>query len=353
MAVVKANWNNEPYRNPNVIESQYSQGAISIINENPLDVVEKVGKYQFVYDYDATPQPIIYDLLPKYSIENTIKATPNTNTNSSGWADILKSITPQNISFGATSPYYVQPTVNINPNPQVGVFSKGNVVNVIRFDVNYAFIENPNYVEGQKTTNSGGFNWLLIGNAVNMKEFNIPKEYLSKVDESTPITVSTGINFGANMKPQPVYNIPPVETMPNQVSHKNIEENASFILNRDFQYVSGGRSGSESCPMCENYTPIYSILKAGTKVTGLLFREADNTAYKLQAGAITPPNYKDYLEVKGYGTQGFINIPIEYLTRDVQTNSSSVVPVKNNDKNILMIAGAFLVGYLLFNKGND
>jgi hypothetical protein len=63
---------------------------------------------------------------------------------------------------------------------------------------------------------------------------------------------------------------------------------------------------------------------------------------------------QDLLAVKGYGSTGSINIPIEYLTRDVATNTNNnngnVVPVPNDNKNLLMIIGAFLVGYVLFSK---
>jgi hypothetical protein len=63
---------------------------------------------------------------------------------------------------------------------------------------------------------------------------------------------------------------------------------------------------------------------------------------------------KDFLAVKGYGSTGSINIPSEYLTREITTNTNNnngnVVPVANDNKNLLMIIGAFLVGYVLFSK---
>jgi len=313
--------------------------GISIINENPLGVLEKYGKYEFIYDYQV----------PNFSWQNLIQPLVSS----------MNSAPPSMYKEGGSNANMIAPiwsgqsfpqTVRVNSEPQVGTFSKGNIVNVLRFDGYYAIIQNPNYVEPDpnavKTFFSG-----LIGDLKNQKEFTVPKEYLVKADDNLAVTVNTGILYGANMKPQPVYNIPPVKTIPtNPITQTIIEENASFYLSKDFQYVSGGRSGSDSCPMCENYNPIYSTLKAGTKVTGRLFREIDNTAYKLQMGAIMPPNYKDYLAVKGYGLQGSINIPVEYLTKEVSTQSGVVLPVEDNTKNLLMIVGAFLLGYVLFGK---
>jgi hypothetical protein len=54
------------------------------------------------------------------------------------------------------------------------------------------------------------------------------------------------------------------------------------------------------------------------------------------------------------GQSGQLEIPVEYLTKknptNIPTNSGVVVPVKDNNKNILMIVGAFLLGYVLFGK---
>jgi hypothetical protein len=237
----------------------------------------------------------------------------------------------------------------VNPNPQVGVFSKGNIVNVIRFEGNNAIIENPNFVEPDLNAPKVGF----FGNLGEKfkKEFSIPKDYLQKVDDSTSITIQTGINYGANPKPQS-----PVKPIPfNPITQTILEENASFVLSRDFQYVS--HYGSSYCSpdgLCTaDMSPKFSTLKAGTKVTGRLFRETNNTLYKLQAGAIAPPPYNDYLAVKGYGDKGSINIPLDYLTKEVPINSGVVVPAKNDNKNLLMIVGAFLVGYVVFSKGKS
>jgi len=179
--------------------------------------------------------------------------------------------------------------------------------------------------------------------------------------------------------------------------------------------------------------PVFADLKAETKVTGDLIRKPNNTMYRVRAGYPTPPPYNDFLQVKGIGVDGFIEIPIENLTRLgisnnlitdnntivtvialadtkkgkcnetglIQTmdynpcrvsavkgqiykgyisggsfysidgeaflainqykiiennsgsgnnNKGSVVPLKNNNKNLLIIVGAFLVGYILFKK---
>ena len=318
--------------------------GISIINENPLGVLEKLGKYEFIYDYKV---PSAWDkiLASSVNIPYGQSLVPQSNLVKEGGSN-ANMIAPSGYWSGQSSP---QP-VRVNSEPQVGTFSKGNIVNVLRFDGNNAIIQNPNFLEPAPDAPKGFFSGLDLKN---QKEFIIPKSYLRKVDDNLSVTVSTGILYGANME-QPVYNYP-IKTLPtNSITQTILEENASFVLSRDFQYVSGGRSGSDSCPMCENYTPIYSTLKAGTKVTGRLFREMDNTLYKLQMGAIMPPNYKDYLAVKGYGSQGSINIPIEYLSKEVPTNiptnSGVVLPAEDNNKNLLMIVGAFLVGYLLFNK---
>jgi hypothetical protein len=291
------------------------KGGFSIIDAYPLDVVQRLGKYQFIYDYSA-----------------------NSSTSS------------------------------INMNNWVN-FSKGDVVEVVRFQLGSAIINNPNYKEyapvKYNTTDSnapktGFFSGVKGLNSGNRKELEIPKEYLQKVDDSTSVTIPTGVNFGANPKPQPISIIKPIPQVSSEVI---LEENATFVLNKDFQYVSGGRSGSDSCPMCENYTPIYSTLKAGTKVTGRLFRTFSNqkviSAISGVSNSMIRPTVieKDFLAVKGYGNTGSINIPTEYLTRDISNNTNNnsgvVVPATNDNKNLLMIIGAFLVGYVLFNNSES
>jgi hypothetical protein len=320
------------------------QEGISIINENPLGFLEKTGNYEFIYDYQV----------PNFSWQNLLKQSES----------IAFSL-PSMYKEGGSNANMIAPSimsqqsvalpVKVNSDPQVGTFSKGNIVNVLRFDGNNAIIQNPNYVEPD--TNAPKSFWAgLIGDLKNQKEFSIPKDYLRKADDTLAVTLSTGILYGANMKPQPLYYndfpyVKPILTTP--VNQTILEENASFVLTRDFQYVSGygssiydEKSGLGSADM----SPKYSTIKAGTKLTGRLFREINNTLYKLQVGAITPPNYNDYLAVKGYGSQGSINIPIEYLTKEVPTQSGVVVPQENKNRNLFLIVGAFIVGYALFSN---
>jgi hypothetical protein len=283
-----------------VLENQ--TGAISVIQENPIDVVQRIGKYQFIFDYSAdtstSSDPILFNL-------NRVN------------------------------------------------FSKGDVVEVIRFQVGSAIIQNPNYKETAPDAPKSFWSGLNLGG--NKKELEIPKEYLQKVDDSNSATIPTGVNFGANPKPQP---ISVIKTIPQVSSDVTLEENATFVLNNDFMYVSG--YGSSYCSpdgLCTaDMSPKYSILTAGTKVTGRLFKTITTPQKNIFTHLSVMPNAveKDFLAVKGYGDKGSINIPIEYLTRDIQNNtnnnSGNVVPVANDNKKILMIVGAFLVGYLLFNN---
>lgn len=341
---------------PQELAPQELDMGLSIINMNPIDVVEKLGKYEFIYDYDAVPPPMFYNLAQNMVNQNMVNevatsikqpvVVKESGLNANMIAPILAGL-PNN------NGQYVSQPVSVNANPRVGVFSKGNVVNVIRFEGSNAIIENPNYVALDTANIKPSWASLFNQNVINKIEFIIPKEYLMKVKDNFPVTIQTGINFGANLKPQPVYNIPPVKTIPfNPITQTILEENASFVLAKDFQYISG--YGSSYCSpdgICTaDMVAKYSTLKSGTKVTGRLFREMDNTAYKMQMGAIMPSNYKDYLAVKGYGSQGSINIPIEYLTKDVSTNSGTVVPVANNNNNLFLIAGAFILGYALFSN---
>ena len=345
---------------PQELAPQELDMGLSIINMNPIDVVEKLGKYQFIYDYNAVPAPIIYSFgnlgqnlnVDQNMFNASIKSIQkpvlvndgglNSNMIAPIWAGLP-------INSGQNIP---QP-VSVNANPQVGVFSKGDIVNVIRFEGSNAIIENPNYVALDTANIKPSWASLFNQNVINKIEFIIPKEYLMKVKDNFPITIQTGINFGANLKPQPVYNIPPVKPIPfNPVTQTILEENASFVLAKDFQYVSG--YGSSYCSpdgICTaDMGAKYSTLKAGTKVTGQLFREMDNIVYKMQMGANTTPPYKDYLAVNGYGSLGSINIPIEYLTKDIPTNNGAVVPVANDNNNLFLIAGAFILGYALFSN---
>ena len=152
------------------------------------------------------------------------------------------------------------------------------------------------------------------------------------------------------MKPQPVYDMPPVKIIPQLSSDVILEENASFVLNQDYRYTQ-----NIYCPpYARCVAPPQFTINSGTKVTGRLIRRNNNDSYTTTAGNITPNTYSTFLEAKGVGVDGSLNIPIEYLTKEAPTNSSNnsgvVVPAKDNNKNILMIVGAFLLGYALFGK---
>jgi hypothetical protein len=300
------------------------QDGVSNIIKYPLDVVEKLGKYQFIYDYSAD------------------------NSNSSAFISKVN-------------------------------FSKGDVVEVVRFQLGNAMINNPNYKEYTPIDNTapktGFFSGITFGEDFikgltvgNRKELEIPKEYLQKVDDSTSVTIPTGVNFGANLKPQPM-NSKPIFIGSEPSADVILEENASFSLVKPFTYVASYTKGR---PLYElggagmlQYvqTPNYETIPAGTKVTGRLFRYIANkkvlNAISGVSNTIVRPTVieQDLLAVKGYGSTGSINIPVEYLTRDVSTNTNNnngnIVPVKNDNKNLLMIVGAFLVGYVVFRKGKS
>lgn len=298
-----------------IIPSKKELGVSQIV-AFPLDVVQRLGKYQFIYDYEF------------------------------GGLQVMCITTPCGSGFASTK------------------FSKGDMVNVIRFEGNNAIVENPNYKEPAPDAPKISF-WASLGDTTKQKEFSIPKDYLQKVDDSTAVTLPTGVNFGANPKPQPIGVKPIIKDLPQPSSDVILEENATFVLNKDFQYISG--YGSSYCSpdgICTmDMSPKYSILKAGTKVTGRLFKSITNekvlkTIADVRDSMIRPTVIEqNFLAVKGYGHTGSINIPIEYLTRDVATtttttnnNNGNVVPVTNDNKNLLMIVGAFLVGYVLFSK---
>ena len=288
--------------------------SVSIVNINPFDVVQKLGKYQFIYDYSA-----------------------DSSTSS---APIFSNV------------YRVN-------------FSKGDVVDLIRFQSGSAIINNPNYKEYAPTDNTspntGLFSGLNFGG--NKKELEIPKEYLQKVDDSNLVTIPTGVSFGANPKPQPI-GIKSISVGSQPSSDVILEENATFSLVKPFTYVASytkGRALYElgGAGMIQYVqTPNYETIPAGIKVTGRLFKSINNkkvlsTVKEVKNITIEPIDVmeKNFLAVKGYGSTGSINIPSEYLTRDIATitnnNNGNVVPVANDNKNLLMFVGAFVIGYLL------
>ena len=319
---------------PRVIETNLSN-----IDLNPIDVVEKLGKYVLIYDYNAVP--IIRNGITNYpvhleneQVSNQV-AIPQPDTTS--------------YSGDSTSPYNSPQPVRVNSNSSVGVFSKGNVVEVVGFNGSNAVVKNPNYVPALTTTNSGSFWTGLFGNPVNMKEFNIPKEYLSKVDDSSVLTISTGINYGANMKPMsksayPIYPLPDVKIPLKPIADQLIEQNSTYVLNKDFGYNKTDNTN-------EHIIPDLRTLTSGTKVTGNVFRPIVD--YKAKAGVYVPENRFDYLEVKGLTDSNSLKIPLLNLTKDIPTNSGVVVPANNDNNHLLLIAGAFFIGYALFSDNKS
>jgi len=372
--------------------------GISMVQENPIGVLEKLGKYEFIYDYQI---PSLWTtFLPPSMVGGNTYANYNFDGDGTGGLKNVAVLFPQ--------------TVKVNSEPQVGTFSKGNIVNVLRFDGNNAIIQNPNYVESNANAPKGFFGSFDLKY---QKEFTVPKDYLRKVDDNLAVTVSTGIQYGANMKPQPVITVKPIYDT-------TLEQNATFVLTKDFNYISGYIP--RVCPpneLCKGgMVEQYSVLKSGTKVSGRLFSKYIQGFSGGYAGANRPDTQQNVLKVEGYGSQGFVEIPIDYLTRFIVTivslvdkktgkcnetgliqtmeynpcrvsavkgetykgyiadgsfyttdgktflpmneykiveensgsgnnkNNGVVVPAKDNNKNILMIVGAFLLGYVLFGK---
>jgi hypothetical protein len=296
--------------------------GISIINENPLGVLEKLGKYEFIYDYQV-PNPF-FNMYLKPS--NTGIINDGASKNSSGFFNFDSDGTGGIKNIKPAEPLKPYVAYTVNPNPQVGTFSKGNIVNVLRFDGNNAIIQNPNFVEPDPTAVKTFWSGLMV-DFKNQKEFSIPKDYLRKVDDTLAVTLSTGIQYGANIKPQPVYNYP-IKTIP-QIT--TLELNASYILNKDFNYVLQYKKLEEGIKLGASI-PVFADLKVGTKVTGDLIRKPNNNMYRVMVGYPTPPPYSDFLQVKGIGADGYIEIPIENLTRlgisnNLITDNNTIVTV--------------------------
>jgi hypothetical protein len=323
-----------------------SKDGISIIDTYPLDVIERLGKYQFIYDYSAN---------------------------------------------SSTSSYNMNNWVN---------FSKGDVVEVVRFQLGSAIINNPNYKDYSLTSSPAPdtsvkpkWDWSQIVTGFgNKKELEIPKEYLQKVDDSTSVTIPTGVNFGANPKPQPIYVMPPVKP----VEVKPYVEPKPYLVVQDFIIYSRwenrmGQSGVQELPYQKGGViflpttphqdqfdialkggklqelPIVSVMSLVDKQMGkcvsngaLIQTTEYNPCRTVQKGEI----------LTGYVANGVFSNTTKGLMKPqlsfgeyklVQTNSGSgvqansgvVVPAKNDNKNLLMIVGAFLVGYVVFSKGKS
>jgi hypothetical protein len=362
--------------------------GISIIEENPIGVLEKLGKYEFIYDYRV---PNFWDT--PMSLEKSL--VPQSNLVKEGGSN-AKMIAPNTIWSGQSFP---QP-VKVNSEPQVGTFSKGNIVNVLRFDGNNAIIQNPNFVEPDPNAPKTFWSGLnLVGDLTKQKEFSIPKDYLRKADDTLAVTLSTGILYGANMKPQPVYDMPPVKTLPILTTPVGEAQNPNngakpYLVIEEFKlknYYNHWRTGEThfteipiikgsvvflpTFPMQDQYDlalqqgklqelPIVSVVSLVDKQTGKCKTDGALIQNMLYDPCRT---VKKGEELRGYIANGvFTNTNQDVIKPQlsfgeyklVQTNSGSgnntnngvVLPVEDNNKNLLMILGAFLVGYLLFNN---
>jgi hypothetical protein len=235
-------------------------------------------------------------------------------------------------------------------------FSKGDIVNAVSLAVSYP-ADAPVYDENSVLIENVKFDSTQPESFLNTKTIQVPLEYLQKVDDSTPITFQTGINYGKNFKPSnqgggksiilpnPVFPVPKpdVKTPIKAIADQLIEQNSTYVLNKDFGYNKTDNTN-------ENIIPDLRTLISGTKVTGNVFRPT--VYYKAQAGVYIPENRFDYLEVKGLTDSNSLKIPLLNLIKYIPTNSGAVVPENIDNKKLLMIIGAFLAGYVLFGKGS-
>jgi hypothetical protein len=336
---------------PELIETQIKmpiKQSVSIINGNPIGFLEKIGKYEFIYDYQV-PNPF-FNMYLKPS--NTGIINDGASKNSSGFFNFDSDGTGGIKNIKPAEPLKPYVAYTVNPNPQVGTFSKGNIVNVLRFDGNNAIIQNPNFVEPDPTAVKTFWSGLMV-DFKNQKEFSIPKDYLRKVDDTLAVTLSTGILYGANMIPLPP--VKPIGTSLGEI----LEFNTSYIISKPFQFI---KSYTNVRPLYElggagrlqyEQTANYDILPIGFEVTGNLMRQKRITGKSIY-GMPETSIYYDVLVVSGMGQTGQLEIPIEFLTKKVTTstptNNGVVVPVEDNNKNLLMIIGAFLLGYVVFGK---
>ena len=332
--------------NPYVENVKTSGSAIQI---NPIDVVERIGKHQFVYDYNAIPS-LFYQNPVLIPFATPVQSTVST-------ADGFFNFDGDGTGLANFNPYFAN---MVNPNAQVGVFSKGNIVNVVRFQGDNAIIENVNYKEPDPKMEKSVWGELL-GGVINKRELQVPKEYLIKVNDALEPTLLTGINFGANMKPQPVKTITSLGTQLGQL----LETNVTYTIIKPFTFL---KSYTNVRPLYElggagilqyEQKANYDTLPIGIEVTGDLMSQMVSEKKSFSNMGVPPPAkyLQDVLVVNGMGQNGQLIIPVEYLAKKVSTNASTnngtVVPVKNDNKNLLMIVGALLIGYFAFNKSKN
>jgi hypothetical protein len=166
------------------------------------------------------------------------------------------------------------------------------------------------------------------------------------------------------MKPQPIYDIPipPYKPLPNldpiigsMQFGEVLETNVTYIISKPFQFI---KSYTNVRPLYElggagrlqyEQTPNYETLPIGMEVTGNLIRQKRITGKSIY-GMPETSIYYDVLIVNGMGQTGQLEIPVEFLTKKVPTDSGVVVPAQNDNNKILLILGAFIIGYALFSN---
>lgn len=355
-------------------------GLSNITQDSMLDTVKRIGKYQFIYDYNAFNPIFNKPLNTGIKKEGGSNANEIYNFNFDGDGT-------GNLSSIRWEALFPQP-VKVNSEPQVGVFSKGNIVNVIRIEGNNAIVQNPNFVEPD--TNAPKTGWFV--KFINQKEFSIPFEFLSKVNDSNEVTILTGINYGANMKPNSIAITKPIsssDTTPVGVAENPNNGAKPYLVIEEFklkQYYKHFRTGEThsteipiikgsvvflpTFPMQDQYDlalqqgklqelPIVSVVSLVDKQTGKC-----KTDGALIQNMLADPcrTIKKGEELRGYiangvfthTNQGVIKPQLSFGEyKLVQTNSGTIVPLKDNNKNLLMIAGAFLVGYVLLSNGKS
>jgi hypothetical protein len=163
---------------------------------------------------------------------------------------------------------------------------------------------------------------------------------------------------------QPLYVSNPVKPVISSGTQSGqvLETNVTYTISKPFTFT---KSYTNVRPLYElggagrlqyEQTANYDTLPIGMEVTGNLIRQKRITGKSIN-GMPETSIYYDVLVVSGMGQSGQLEIPVEYLTKkvptNVSTNSSTFIPENIDNKNLLMIAGAFLVGYVLFNKGKS
>jgi hypothetical protein len=282
-------------------------------------------------------------------------------------------------------------------------FSKGDVVNAVGIgrmwasdayvpDNRFIKVENVKYdplKNSSSTTGISSYFENYLSNLNNPISIQVPINVLEKIDDSTPVTLQTGVNFGQN--PQPVVGSSvivenPIDVVPVEV--KPYVKPKPYLVVRDFIIYSRwenrmGQSGVQELPYSKGgviFLPTathqdqYEIALKDGKLQELPIVSVVSLVDKQMGKCISDGALYQTMEYnpcrtvkKGETLIGYIaNGVFTNTNQDVmkpqlyvgeyeliQTNSGTVVTAKNHNKNLLMIVGAFLVGYLIFSKGKS